>query len=57
LIKKRLVELASPSPNLLINVKTRLGKVFPLSVNVGDSIRTVESKIEEKEGSLIIHRN
>jgi hypothetical protein len=28
-----------------------------LNVNVGDSIRIVKSKIERKEGSLIIHRN
>jgi hypothetical protein len=44
------VDLLAPSSTIQINVKTPSGKVVPLNVDSGHSIKIVKGKIKEKEG-------
>jgi ubiquitin C len=48
--KNRVIEIKPSLANILINVKTPSGKNIPLNVNMGDSVRAVKAKIEQKEG-------
>jgi hypothetical protein len=44
--------MATPSPNILMYVKTVEGRKIPIEVNSDDSIHSVKLKIQLKEGLL-----